>query len=116
MQNWRWFARVFLRIVLPAAIMIAVGWQFAAILRRPELQDVSFPCRLEWLLPAMLLYLAAHTIWASFWVTLLHSQGLQIPFPLGVRAYFVSQYGKYIPGKVWVIVIRVVMLGGSRKR
>ena len=29
---------------------------------------------------------------------------------MGVRAYFVSQFGKYIPGKAWVLVVRVVML------
>jgi hypothetical protein len=29
----------------------------------------------------------------------------------GLRAYFVSQFGKYVPGKVWVIGIRVAMLG-----
>ena len=115
MRNWRWLGQLFFKIILPAAIIIAVGWQFASILRRPELQGADYNCRLEWLIPAGLLYLAAHSIWAAFWVSLLRHQGFHASYPTGLRAYFVSQYGKYIPGKVWVIVIRVVMLGGSRK-
>jgi glycosyltransferase 2 family protein len=115
MQNWRMVARVFFRIVAPAAIIIAVAWQFYSVLSRPELQQVSFACRFEWLLPAGLLYLMTHTIWASFWVTLLHHQGVHASFATGWRAYFISQYGKYIPGKVWVILIRIVMLGGTNK-
>jgi len=115
MPNWRRLSRIIFRIVLPAAIIIAVGWQFARILQRPELRDVSYRCRVEWLIPAAILYLMAHTIWASFWVTLLHHQGVPASYGTGIRAYFISQYGKYIPGKVWVIVIRIVMLGGTRK-
>jgi hypothetical protein len=115
MQRWRRIARILYRIVLPTAIIVAVGWQFASILRQPQLQNVTFPCRVEWLVPAGLLYLLNHTIWASFWVTLLRHQGYHSSYAVGLRAYFVSQYGKYIPGKVWVIVIRVAMLGGTIK-
>jgi glycosyltransferase 2 family protein len=115
MQNWRRLARVFFRIVAPAAIIIAVAWQFYSIFSRPELRNVHYACRFEWLLPAGLLYLMTHTIWASFWVTLLRHQGVNASFATGWRAYFISQYGKYIPGKVWVIIIRIVMLGGTPK-
>jgi uncharacterized membrane protein YbhN (UPF0104 family) len=34
-----------------------------------------------------------------------------VTFGAGLRCYFVSQFGKYIPGKAWVIVLRVGMLG-----
>jgi len=115
MQKWRRLGRVFYQIVAPAAIIIAVAWQFYSVLSRPELRNVSFACRFEWLLPAGLLYLMTHTIWASFWVTLLRHQGVNARFTTGWRAYFISQYGKYIPGKVWVIIIRIVMLGGTNK-
>jgi hypothetical protein len=29
----------------------------------------------------------------------------------GLRAYFISQFGKYVPGKIWVIVLRTGILG-----
>jgi uncharacterized membrane protein YbhN (UPF0104 family) len=114
-MNWRRFARILFRYVLPVAVIALVGWYFFDILRRPELRDVSYAFRVEWLIPAALLYLVAHTIWASFWWTLLHNQGFPASYATGVRAYFISQYGKYIPGKVLVILIRIVMLGASPK-
>jgi hypothetical protein len=114
-MNWRRLARIFFRIVIPAAIIAVVGWQFVLILRRPELRDFEFACRVEWLIPAAFLYLGCHSIWASFWVSLLRSQGFHASYPTGLRAYFVSQWGKYVPGKVWVIVIRVMMLGATTK-
>jgi hypothetical protein len=40
----------------------------------------------------------------------MRSQGVRVGFLDGLRAYFVSQFGKYVPGKVWVILIRVAML------
>lgn len=115
MGNWQRLLSLLFKVVLPAIIIIAVGWQFVIILRRPELREIEFACRLEWLVPAALLYLMAHTIWASFWVTLLRHQGCHTSYATGWRAYFISQYGKYIPGKVWVILIRVVMLGGTKR-
>jgi glycosyltransferase 2 family protein len=115
MRNWQWTARFLFRYVLPAIIIGIVGWRFTSVLLRPELRDASYACRVEWLVPAALLYLAAHTIWAWFWVLLLRHQGFHVSYVTGWRAYFISQYGKYIPGKVWVILIRIVMLGASRK-
>ena len=65
--------------------------------------------RFEFLVPAGLLYLLAHCCWATFWVRLLHGQGIGLVVA-GLRAYFVSQFGKYVPGKAWVILMRVGML------
>jgi uncharacterized membrane protein YbhN (UPF0104 family) len=95
---------------LAAAIVVGVCVQFARILGQPELADYQFALRPHYLVPAGLLYLAAHTLWGSFWVSLLRSQGVDVPWLVGLRAYFVSQFGKYVPGKAWVIVIRVGML------
>ncbi len=114
-MNWRRLARISFRYVLPVAVIALVGWYFFNILRQPELREVSFACRVEWLVPAALLYLLTHTIWASFWWTLLHHQGYPATYATGVRAYFISQVGKYVPGKVWVIIIRMMMLGASPK-
>ncbi len=37
-------------------------------------------------------------------------KGVQVSWYAGLRAYFVSQLGKYVPGKAWVILMRVGML------
>jgi len=98
------------KIVLPILILIGVGLQFNSILSRPELWNQPLTLRPIPLILAGLLYLIAHTLWATFWVQLLHNQGANVPWTVGLRAYFVSQLGKYVPGKAWVIVLRVAML------
>src|SRR5262249_43438002 len=95
---------------LAVAIVVWVGRHFALILARPELDPYPFALRVGYLIPAGLLYLAAHTCFGGFWVRLLWSQGVRVSLYAGLRAYFVSLYGKYVPGKVWVIGLRVIML------
>jgi glycosyltransferase involved in cell wall biosynthesis len=95
---------------LALLILVLVARHFLRILSQPELDPYPFALRIPYLIPAAALYLGAHTCWAWFWVRLLRSQGVQVRFTDGLRAYFVSQFGKYIPGKAWVILIRVAML------
>ncbi len=96
---------------LPLLVALAVGYYFFDKLRRPELWTDTFHIRLEWLVPAALLYLCAHSVWGTFSVILLWNQGARVRWSTGLRAYFISQFGKYVPGKVWVIILRVGMLG-----
>src|SRR5262249_1575298 len=98
------------------AIISGVAVQFTRILGQPELRELRFALRFEYLLPAGVLYLMAHCSWGAFWVRLLRFEGVPVTWFAGLRAYFVSQFGKYIPGKVAVIVIRVAMLGAPGTR
>jgi uncharacterized membrane protein YbhN (UPF0104 family) len=101
-----------LKSLMALAIVGGVSVQFYRILSNPALAGYEFTLhRPEYLLAAGLLYLAAHTCWAAFWVRLLRYEGVQTTWFAGIRAYFVSQAGKYIPGKVWVIGIRIAVLG-----
>jgi hypothetical protein len=100
-----------IKVLLAIAIVLSVARYFARILTDPSLNRVSFRVRLELLIPAGLLYLAAHCCWGWFWVRLLRSEGIRVTMVTGLRCYFVSQLGKYIPGKAWVILMRVGMLG-----
>lgn len=105
----KWLVRGW-KPALALLIVVLVARHFVRILSRPELDPYPFALRIEYLVPAGLLYLGAHTCWAWFWVRLMHSQGMQVRFYDGLRAYFVSQFGKYIPGKAWVYFIRMGML------
>jgi glycosyltransferase 2 family protein len=95
---------------LALGILALIARHFIRILSRPELNPYPFALRLELLVVAGLLYLAAHCSWAWFWVRLLRSQDVPVRFVDGLRAYFVSQFGKYIPGKVAVLAIRIALL------
>ncbi len=96
--------------LLAIAILVGVARHFAGILNDPQLDFSRFHFRVELLIPAGLLYLLAHICWGTFWVRLLHGQGISVSWYTGIRAYFVSQFGKYVPGKAWVILLRVGML------
>lgn len=100
-----------LKIALTVAVIGGVGWHFYGLLTKPEVRQ-QLTLRVEYLIPAGLLYLACHTLWGTFWVQLLRGQGAKVGWLAGVRAYFVSQFGKYVPGKAWVIFLRVGLLKG----
>ena len=111
MANYRRVARIVYNYVLPFTVAGFVAWFCYQQLHKLEEKKPVLTLQFEWLLPAGLLYLLAHTIWASYWVSLLHNQKVDVPWSRGIRSYFISQFGKYVPGKVWVIIIRIRMLG-----
>lgn len=100
------------KYALAAAVVAGVALYFYRILTNPAFKNTGFVLRAGHLVPAGLLYLATHTLWGTFWWQLLRSQHAHVSWAVGMRAYFLSQLGKYVPGKVWVIVLRMSLLGG----
>jgi uncharacterized membrane protein YbhN (UPF0104 family) len=97
------------KIVLAAAVLAGVGWQFTKILRRDELWQEPIRPNYGGLAAAALLYVLAFGCWGSYWFRLVRGFGDRLPLLAGIQAYFVSQLGKYIPGKALVIVLRVAL-------
>lgn len=96
--------------VIAVALLVGVGWHFRRLLSSEELSQHTLTLRFEYLLPAGLLYLGGHVIWGTFFVQLMRYEGAAVSWLTGVRAYFVSQFGKYVPGKAWVLLLRVMLL------
>lgn len=92
------------------AVIIFVARHFASTLAKPELDIAWSSFRLSYIIPAGLLYLLCHTLWGTFWWQLLRDEDQIISWRKAVSTYFVSQFGKYIPGKAWVLVVRATML------
>ena len=99
-----------IKTVIAAIVIVAVAWHFQRLLRHPDVWQSLQHANLLWLLPAGLLYIVAHLIWGTFWVQLLWHEGARVTWLQGLRAYFVSQFGKYVPGKAWVLLLRVGLL------
>src|SRR5262245_47760600 len=97
-----------LETVLAIAIVVGVVVYFANVLQK--MPAVQFSPRVELLVPAGVFYLLAHLCWATFWVRLLHYEGVWVSGGIGLRTYYISQFGKYIPGKIWVPAMRIGML------
>lgn len=91
-------------------LLLAVGWNFRNILSKIDPAQLPLQLRVELLIPAGLLYLLAHLCWSTFWVRLLHWEGVQVSWFVGLRTYYVSQFGKYVPGKFLVPLMRIMML------
>lgn len=105
-----------LKSALALIIAAGVAVYFLKLLSDPHLSWNRFTIRWSWLALAAVLYLSAHTIWATYWWLLLKNAGAAIPWPIAIRAYFISQLGKYVPGKIWVLVLRVGLLGRTARR
>jgi uncharacterized membrane protein YbhN (UPF0104 family) len=123
MRTWlrRWWR--ILKPLIALAILVAIGRQFARDLRiperglRPSLEDLW--SRLEqprWLLLTGTAYLLGLGFSAVYWYRLLRALGQRPPFLATIRAHYIGQMGKYLPGKAWALFLRSGLLRGPRVR
>lgn len=100
-------------IAITLAVVLAVGWQFAGLLRSPELWSQPLHLDPAWLAASAVLYLLGITTSGLFWHQLLLGLG-QKPTSLlaTLRAYYVGQMGRYVPGKVVGVLWRSRLLRG----
>ncbi len=109
-----WISRRHLKLgvqgAVAVAVVAAVGWHFARLLRGNPLSDAAVTVRPGYLVASGVCYLAAHTLFGTFFWQLLRCEGARVSWLAAVRAYFVSQAGKYVPGKAWVLVLRMMLL------
>lgn len=102
--------RLAIETAVALVIVVAVAWNFRNTLEGIEPGTLPIRVRPELLLPAGALYLLAHLCWSAFWVRLLHYEGVRVSWWVGLRTYYISQFGKYVPGKVLVPLLRMRML------
>jgi uncharacterized membrane protein YbhN (UPF0104 family) len=102
------FVRSLLKFVFALAILVAIGRQFALDLRgHSEIR--ALPLRPGWLMAAGLLYLLGLGLSAIYWHRLLWRLGQRTSLLAALRAYYVSQSGKYLPGKAWALFFRAAL-------
>jgi glycosyltransferase 2 family protein len=105
----------YLKLVLAAVIVIAVGRRFYLDLRdHPEVWEA--PLRPGWLLLSAVLYQVGIGFSGLFWYRLLRSLGQKPGLLASLRAYYISQLGKYVPGKAYAVVWRVDLIRGPEVR
>lgn len=111
----RWIVRVAKLVVLLllAAGMHATLRQALADLGRPEFREHLAHIRVGWLVVAGTLYLAGTLPCAVFSHRLLVALRQPVTLAAVLRAWYLSQWGKYVPGKAMVVVLRTSMLGGA---
>jgi glycosyltransferase 2 family protein len=107
LRRWAW---PLVKALLAVAIVGAVGWQFWGDLHREQLQQLSL--QVPWLVLSALLYLAGLGFAAWYWYRLLVVFGERPALPAALRAYYLSQLGKYLPGKAWALMMRGTLICG----
>lgn len=114
MQDWLRRRRPLIKTAIILAVLGAVGWRFARDFRDPSL----WQRRLDpgWLVASGVLYLVGIGCSALFWHRLLGATGQNVSVPAALRAYYVGQLGKYVPGKAWALLLRCALVRGQGVR
>src|SRR5437868_4894811 len=93
---WRWA-----EAAITLAVVLAVGWQFAGLLRSPELWERPLHPDFGWVAASAALYVLGFSTSAVYWHLLLLALGQRpASVPATLRAYYIGQMGRYVPGKV----------------
>ena len=100
------------KVVLGIAVLIAAGNEVLGALARMESSQVRFSAPILGL--SLLCYLLGMAAFAEFWRRAVGALAGNLPRLDCHFAYFVSQLGKYVPGKAWVILIRYGLIGKNR--
>lgn len=108
-RRFPWFT------VLKAGIALLVVVCIGRAIRESRLQFAQSNFSLSntdvrWLLVAVAAYLVGMLPMTLNWHRLLHAMGAAVPRGPTVRAHYMSQLGKYVPGKAIVVAIRMSLL------
>jgi hypothetical protein len=100
------------KALLGLAIVVIIGRRFYLDLREhPQLWRQ--PLRPGWLLLSGVLYLLGLGFSALCWHRLMRGLGQRPPLLVAVRAYYIGQMGKYLPGKAWSVFLRGSLTRGA---
>ena len=98
------------KLLLAGLILFFVGWQLKKDLEpksdpnQPNITDIQL--RPAWVAASGVLYLLGNFPSAWFWRHVHAKFGYPLPLYAAVRAHYISQLGKYVPGKALAIAIR----------
>jgi len=102
------------RWILFAAVMVAVGW---FIYRNVgEIRSYRFNYNIWLIVGAFFVEILAYLAQFVIWIDLSRKYDLKAPSIDAGRGFFVSQLGKYVPGKVGLVLVRMESYRGYSKR
>ena len=81
-----------------------------------EITRYNFRIKWPYLILGFLFVNAAYLVTVFIWTRLAMSVGLNVPILSAGKAWFVSQLGKYVPGKVTLLLVRLDAYRGYSKR
>ncbi len=112
-QHWK----VLLRVGVVVTVVFALGWAIRQAYFELRDQPLKFS-EIDWskILLAEGIYLGSMTLSWIFWHRILLALGQRPRKLKSMRAFFVSQLGKYVPGKAMVVVLRTDLVQDENVR
>ena len=99
--------------VLQVGFALAVTWyagrKLAERWSEVEQVDTVIDPQWRWIVPASVIVLCTYLLLVHVWVAHLRAWGIRLSFLTAARMWFISNLGRYVPGKVWGIGTLVVM-------
>jgi hypothetical protein len=105
-RNSRWF---FVQLAVAAVVVVSVGWELAKEWQTFRETPLVVSPRWTFVLAAALVVLATYALLIETWRRILTAWGQQLDFANAARIWFVSNLGKYVPGKIWQVGAMGVM-------
>jgi uncharacterized membrane protein YbhN (UPF0104 family) len=105
------------KVVFCLALAFFIGRLFYKDLPWTELWQIARdPRRFPWLVLSGVLYLLGFGCSAFYWRRLLQALHQAPSVAATVRAYYVGQLGKYVPGKAWALFMRASLIHAAGVR
>ena len=107
-----WSARTRL-IILRAAAVAVVAFAAVALWKQwqsASRQQLTFSIDFRWLLASSILFLSTYLVLIEMWRRVLAVYGSRISFIDAAHVWFVSNLGKYVPGKIWQVTASTAMM------
>lgn len=100
-----------LKLLLLIVVVVFIARRAIELWQSAPAHSISI--NVLWLIPAGLVYFAGWLPSVWFWMALLRAMRQPVNWWNGIRAYYVSHLGKYVPGKALALVIRGAMVEKS---
>ena len=98
-RKWVWLIQGLLVVVLIGFLSKALASNWAEF----KSLDVSLDLKPGWIVLAALVVWFNYAILVEAWRRILRGWGQQVAYPTAARIWFVSNLGRYLPGKIWSI-------------
>jgi len=100
--------------VVTIAVVILAAWYLWHQWDKASTARVTLRFAPAWLGAATLIVLGTYALLIEVWRRVLSHYDSVIPFAPAARVWFVSNLGKYVPGKVWQVTTMTLMLSQLR--
>lgn len=105
-RTWR-----LVQLALTIVLVAFAGWYLWRQWSSVAGAGIAFDFDLLWLSVASVIVLATYALLIETWRQVLVRLGAPVAFAPAARVWFISNLGKYVPGKIWQVSAMTVMIG-----